>query len=131
MNVNLTPTKCQLRFRDRPRSCLPSLQGDQQGYVHNIIPVPIRHVDSFAEVAKDSNASVSTRVSAAGDAIGDKVDQHGHEVSTSLSSSLSVLLLLPLPLLLLRLLPSPIHQDEDILTARQGKADLHKELAKH
>jgi len=30
-------------------------------------------------VAKDSNASVGTRISAAGDALGDKAEQHGHE----------------------------------------------------
>jgi len=30
-------------------------------------------------VAKDSDASLSTRAQAAGDALGDKVDQHSHE----------------------------------------------------
>jgi len=36
---------------------------------------------SFSAVAKDSDASLSTRAQAAGDALGDKVDQHSHEVS--------------------------------------------------
>ncbi|KPM36129.1 hypothetical protein AK830_g10432 [Neonectria ditissima] len=31
------------------------------------------------EVAKDSNAPIGTRASAAVDALGDKADQHGHE----------------------------------------------------
>ncbi|KAH8601244.1 glucose-repressible protein [Bisporella sp. PMI_857] len=31
------------------------------------------------EVAKDGNASLETRVQAAGDAVGDKFDQHKHE----------------------------------------------------
>jgi len=30
-------------------------------------------------VAKDNNAAVGTRVQAAGDAVSDKVEQHGHE----------------------------------------------------
>jgi len=37
---------------------------------------------SFAGVAKDSNASIGTRASAAKDALGDKAEQHGHEVSS-------------------------------------------------
>ncbi|KAH6894415.1 Grg1 protein [Thelonectria olida] len=31
------------------------------------------------EVAKDSNAPLSTRANAATDALGDKIEQHGHE----------------------------------------------------
>jgi len=31
------------------------------------------------QVAKDNNATIGTRVNAAGDAIGDKFDQHTHE----------------------------------------------------
>jgi len=30
-------------------------------------------------VAKDNNASIGSRVNAAGDAVGDKFDQHSHE----------------------------------------------------
>ncbi|KAL7409589.1 glucose-repressible protein Grg1 [Mrakia frigida] len=36
-------------------------------------------------VAKDSNASIGTRVSAGMDALGDKADQHGHEADATLS----------------------------------------------
>ncbi|KAL7410103.1 glucose-repressible protein [Mrakia frigida] len=36
------------------------------------------------EVAKDSNASIGTRFDAATSAVGDKVDQHGHEADASL-----------------------------------------------
>ena len=35
------------------------------------------------QVAKDSNASLSTRAQAAGDAIGDKVDEQTHNVNIS------------------------------------------------
>jgi len=36
-------------------------------------------------VAKDSNASVGTRASAAKDALGDKVDQHSHEAKADVN----------------------------------------------
>ena len=37
------------------------------------------------EVAKDSNASIGTRFDAATSAVGDKVDQHGHEADAKLN----------------------------------------------
>ncbi|KAI4118401.1 MAG: hypothetical protein LQ341_007622 [Variospora aurantia] len=36
-------------------------------------------------IAKDSHAPIGTRIQAAGDALGDKMDQHGHEVITNSS----------------------------------------------
>jgi len=36
------------------------------------------------QVAKDSNASLSTRASAAKDALGDKFDEHGHNAKADL-----------------------------------------------
>ena len=66
---------------------------------------------SFSAVAKDSDASLSIRAQAAGDALGDKVDQHTHEVS------------------------NPSHHERfglRFLTyLLQTKADVHKEAAKH
>ncbi|MCJ1412565.1 Glucose-repressible protein [Ptychographa xylographoides] len=35
------------------------------------------------QVAKDSNATLSTRATATKDMIGDKLDQHGHETSAN------------------------------------------------
>ena len=61
------------------------------------------------EVAKDGNADVTTRVQAAGDAVGDKFDQHKHEVRFTHTFS-----------------PS-----DGCLQGKQTKADVHKEAAKH
>jgi len=39
-----------------------------------------------SEVAKDSDASLGTRASAAKDAVGDKMDESGHSVCTTLQT---------------------------------------------
>jgi hypothetical protein len=45
--------------------------------------------DSQQNVAKDSDATFSTRASAAKDAVGDKVDQHSHEGKADLHKEVS------------------------------------------
>jgi hypothetical protein len=64
-----------------PGRWLSSFQGGQQAYDTLFLPLlTSNNLTTRSEVAKDGNASVGTRFSAAGDAIGDKVDQHSHEV---------------------------------------------------
>lgn len=45
------------------------------------------------EVAKDPNVDLSTRATAAKDAVGDKMDEHKHAVSLILNHTLTILIL--------------------------------------
>merc|ERR1739848_885880 len=42
------------------------------------VPSPVPH-ETNKEIAKDSNAGVGTRLTAAKDAVGDKIDQNAHD----------------------------------------------------
>lgn len=74
----------QLRVRDRPGCRCPGREEGQQGFVSSSTSFSSEKVklSRKTEVAKDSDASLGTRATAAKDAMGSKMDETSHNVRT-------------------------------------------------
>jgi len=74
----------QLRVRERPGCRFPGREEGQPGFVSSssLLPFGEAKLTRKTEVAKDSDASLGIRATAAKDAMGSKMDETSHNVRT-------------------------------------------------